>query len=137
MSSVVYGGSVSVSLTGVNATGYSVVLLDKSGNKVRDLTVSNGKVSVDASALAVGEYSIKATTVVGDNHNSAIGSAKLTVTKAGSSVTVPVSSVVYGGSVSVSLTGVNATGYSAVLLDKSGNKVRDLSVSNGKVVVLS
>ena len=212
-----------VSLTGVNATGFTAVLLDKDGNKVRDLSVSNSKITVDASALAVGEYSIKVTTVVDDNHNSVTSSAKFIVTNAGSlvtinpiadtvygslvdvsfdvvnvtsvsyvvknsngvtvvsstpvtgnnivlsldagdytvtitnvensnyagdvksadfkvlkapsSVSVPETSVVYGNSVEVALTSVNAAGFTAVLLDNGGNKVKDLTVSNGKITI--
>ena len=117
VSSVVYGSSINVALTGVNATGYAAVLLDKNGNKIRDLSVSSNKVVVDASALAVGEYSIKATTVVDDNHNSATGSAKLTVTKAGSLININnINNVVYGNDVAVNFNVVNVTSVSYVSL---------------------
>ena len=131
---IVYGDSTSISVIVVNATGVTAGLYSNG-------TLVDGKVSVDANVITikgdvdVGAYTLMVTTVVDGNHESAAVTADVTVTKAGSSVSVPENiSVDYGGSVNVPVVLENATGIVAELFDGSV-KVKDLTVADNLVVL--
>ena len=136
-SSVVYGGSAVVTLTLKNATTVVASLLDKNGNVVNVISVSGNKVTVNAANLDAGEYTLSATTVNDTNHYNATGSAKFTVTKANSLVTInSIANVTYGSSVSVSFTVQNSTTVTYVVKNKKGTVVVSNTTVSGNSITL-
>ena len=135
----VYGSDVEVTVTTINSTGdVSAVVLDEDGNVVSGAVVTTAGNDITVTGLNVGNYTLNVTTNdIHNNHYSVTRSATLNITKAGSDVTVPVSSsVVYGSSVTVVVTGLaNATSVTASLFNDTV-KVKDLVVNDDVNVVV-
>ena len=120
---IVFDASAVLDITGQNTTGISKVeIFDKDGNKV-DVTPTVDGQKVTVSGLNVGEYTIRVTNDVDDNHVQDTSEGKITVLPAGSEVTVENKTVVYGSPVTVSVGGENTIGISKIEVFKDGEVV--------------
>ena len=132
---LVYGDSGSVSVVTTGATGVNATLFNGTVEIAGKVSVDGNVVTVSASDLDVGEYTLKVTTVPDGNHNAVGTETNVTVTKAGSSIVLPENITVdYGGSINVTVAVENATGIAADLFNGAVT-VKNLTVV-GNVIVL-
>lgn len=139
-SSVTYGSSVDVTVTvpeGGNASGVTAKLY-LGGDEITGVVSVDGlKVTVDATSLDVGTYTLKVTTITDNNHASVTREGNVVVGQAGSDATVPNSANVgYTESVDVVVSNpVNASGITAKLYLGDDEVAGVVSVDGLKVTV--
>ena len=104
----VYNESIEVAVTSVNATSVTYKI---TGNGIDPITgtIAPGESINVPVPLDVGEYTVTLTTNVDKNHESVTDTSKITVTPASSSVSAEDVTKVYGESIEVVVTSVNAT----------------------------
>ena len=132
--SIVFDASAVLDITGENITGVSKVEIYKDGQKV-EVTPTIRGTKVTISDLEVGEYTVKVTNDVDENHVQNTGEGTITVLAAESSVTVTGDEITYGETATVSVEFENATnGTYEIIKDgkviKSGNITDNIDVSN-------
>ena len=119
-----------------NASTVVASLSDKNGNTYNVLSVNGNKVTVNAANINAGEYTLSATTVNDANHTNATASAKFTVTKANSLITInPIENVTYANPVTVNFNTANVTGVNYTVKNKNGNIVINSSTSSKQIVL--
>ena len=133
--SVDSGSSVVVAVSGlVNATGVTAELYQGS-TKVRTLSVDNTKITVDASGLSAGTYTLKVTTDPIDTNHYAVTKSGIVAVWAYSNVAVTGATVIYGGNTTATISGLSGASGVKAELYKGSTKVRDLSVSGNSIAI--
>ena len=74
-----YGNTISIPVTSVNATNVTYRITNNKGDEVANGTIGPND-TISLSGLAIGKYTVNLTTVVDDHHNSATNASKLIIT---------------------------------------------------------
>ena len=125
---IVFDASAVLDITGENTTGVSKVEIYKDGQKVEVTPSITGK-KVTISGLEVGNYTVRVTNNVDDNHIQNNGEGKITVLHAQSSVKVTGDEITYGETATVSVEFENATGGTYEIV-KDGKVIKSGTVTD-------
>ncbi|WP_297981450.1 hypothetical protein, partial [uncultured Methanobrevibacter sp.] len=123
----VYGENIDFTISSLNATQVSYVVLD--GEQIIAGATIRANVTFTVPRINSGNYTIRFTTIVDGNHSSVSVDYELNITKAGSNVSVPDASGVSGNVINLRITGENATGYIAKIYNENNNEVENAIIS--------
>ena len=135
--SVVYGSTATTTVTISSGANIASAVLLKDNVKVADLTFSGKTVTVDATSLPVGNYTLSVTSAKVKNYNFGTGTGTVTVTRAESYIIIvePISPVSYPGDVVVGYE-TNASVTSVVVyVNGTTTEVGNVSRDDGNVTV--
>lgn len=126
----VYGETISVSYSSSDAYGVSVRVL-KDGVEVAKYQVNDSFINIDS--LAAGEYTVEVTTLVTSNFIPTTATAKLSITKAESTILLSDKTVTYGDDVVLSVVTTNSTGDLTVSAVDANNNPVTVTVSGDTI----
>ena len=115
--SVLYGDSINIPVTSINATNITYRITNNKGEDVANGTIEPNT-TISLSGLATGKYIVNLTTGVDKNHSSTSNASKITVNPAGSSVRTEDVNVIYGETIEIIVSCENATHISYQIINQ-------------------